>query len=87
MGKNWSVGFDIMCGALALKIAISLKNGEQKNSKIINTQCFLTLIFMLLLQFNNSEQAAEVAGQKSVCGLQYHVWRFGTKSSNFIEKR
>ena len=63
------------------------KNGEQKNWKIINTQCFLTLLFMLLLQFNNSEQAAEAEGQKSVCGLQYYVWHTGTKNSNFIEKR
>ena len=46
-----------------------------------------TLLFMLLLQFNNSEQAAEAEGQKSVCGLQYYVWHTGTKNSNFIEKR
>jgi hypothetical protein len=46
-----------------------------------------TLLFMLLLQFNNSEQAAEAEGQKSVGGLRYHVWHAGTKNSNFIEKR
>ncbi len=30
-GQNLSVGCDIMCGMLALKIAISLKKSEQKN--------------------------------------------------------
>jgi hypothetical protein len=30
-GKNLSVGCVIMCGMLALKIAISLKKGEGKN--------------------------------------------------------
>ena len=63
-GKNWSVGCNIMCGALALKIAISLKNGEQKNLKIINTHSFLTILVVSLLRFNNSEWEVEVAGAK-----------------------
>ena len=46
---------------------------------------FLTILFMLLLLFNNSEWEAEAVGQKLVCGLQYQVWRVGTENSNFIE--
>ena len=53
-GKNLSVGCVIMCGMLALKIAISLKKGERKNWKIINTQRFLTILFVSLLLFYNS---------------------------------
>jgi uncharacterized membrane protein len=76
-----------MCGALALKIAISLKKWWAEELKNHQHSMLFTLLFMLLLQFNNSEQAAEAEGQKSVCGLRYHVWHAGTKNSNFIEKR
>ena len=46
-----------------------------------------TLLFMLLLQFNNSEQAAEAEGQTSVCGLRYHVWHAGTKNISGKKRR
>jgi hypothetical protein len=80
------VGCNIMCGALALKIAISLKNGEQKNWKIINTQSFLTILFVSQLLFNNNKRAAEGAVQKLVCGLWCHVWCVGTEISISIKK-
>ena len=34
--------------------------------------------FHVAPSINNSEQAAEAEGQKSVCGLRYHVWHAGT---------
>jgi hypothetical protein len=51
----------------------------------MNTQSFLTILFMLLMLFNNSEWEVEAVGQKLVCGLQYQVWRIGTENNNFIE--
>ena len=86
-GKNLSVGCNIMCCILALKIAISLKKGEQKNWKIINTHFFLTILFALLLDCNVFVQAAAVAWQKLVYGLRYHVWCMGTKSRISLKKR
>ena len=80
------MGCDIMCCALALKVEFHWKKCEQKNWKIINTQSFLTLLFMSLLLFNNSKQAAAVAGQKSFCGLQYHGWRVGPEIAIWLKK-
>ena len=39
-----------------------------------------------MLLFNNNKRAAEVAAQKLVCGLWYHVWCIGTEISILIEK-
>ena len=56
------------------------------NFKFINILWFFTVFFASPLCVSSCERAMVVAGQKSVCGLQYRGSRIRTKNSNLIEK-
>ncbi len=58
----------------------------RKNCNIIKTWCFLTVLFMLPLCWNERGWVAAMAAQKMVCGLQYHRAHVRNKSSKLIEK-
>ena len=64
-----------------------IKKGEYKNYKSVKTKWFLTILFALLLCFNQLKLAEVAMGQKYVCELRCnHNSSVLPQNSNLIKK-